>query len=154
MFSGMTGGMEVKGFIIILAIGLFLIPASSLYAQSGSITVEVSGINAIEGQVSIGLYTDETSFPVRGKVFMGANVKVTGNALTYTFGDVPLGTYAIAISHDSNSNGKLDKNFIGIPTEGYAFSNNRFGIFGKPPEFKDASFELTGDKTIRITIKY
>jgi len=144
----------MKRFFLILAIGLFLVPASSAYAQSGTITVEVIGINEIEGQISIGLHNDESSFPNKGKVFMGAKVKVTRNTLSYTFRDVPFGIYAVGLYHDSNSNGRLDKNFMGIPTEGYAFSNNRFGIFGKPPVFEKASFELKGNQTIQITMKY
>jgi len=144
----------MRRIILILAIGLFLLPASSAYAQGGSITVEVFGISEIEGQISIGLHKDEASFPNKGEVFMGAKVKVTGNTISYTFRDVPYGTYAVGLYHDSNSNGKLDRNLMGIPTEGYAFSNNRFGIFGKPPKFKAASFELKGNRTIQITVKY
>jgi len=79
---------------------------------------------------------------------------VTGQTLVYTFKDVPIGTYAIAIIHDTNSNGKLDKNFLGIPKEGYAFSNNVFGVLGLPPSFKDASFKLTGNETIKIKMEY
>ena len=76
------------------------------------------------------------SFPGKGEVFAGAVVKVTDNTLSYTFKDIPFGIYAVAIYHDINSNGKLDRNSLGIPTEGYAFSNNRFGIFGRPPGFE------------------
>jgi len=144
----------MKRITFMLVLGLLLLPVLSAYGQSGSITVEVTGINEIEGQISIGLHSDESSFPNKGKVFKGAKVRVTGNTVSYTFEDVPFGNYAIGIYHDSNANGMLDKNFMGIPTEGYAFSNNRFGMFGKPPTFRDASFEVKGPETIRITVKY
>jgi len=144
----------MKRIVRMLALGLFLVPASLAHAQSGSITVEVAGINEAEGQVSIGLHNGEASFPGKGKVFMGAKVRVTGDTVSYTFKDVPFGTYAIGVYHDINSNGRLDRNFMGIPTEGYAFSNNLFGIFGRPPSFQKASFEVTGDQTVRIIVKY
>jgi len=126
---------------------------SMAYAQTGTINVEISGIEDPKGMMSIGLYSDEKGFPDDGKEYKGTDVDVTGQTVVYTFKDVPFGTYAIAIFHDTNSNGKLDKNFLGIPKEGYAFSNNVFGTFG-PPDFKDTSFELAGSKTIKIDMRY
>ena len=113
------------------------------YAQTGTVSIEISGIDDAKGLMSIGLYSDEKGFPDDGKEYKGADVKVTGQTVVYTFKDVPFGTYAIAVFHDTNSNGKLDKNFLGIPKEGYAFSNNVFGTFG-PPDFKKTSVELAG----------
>jgi uncharacterized protein (DUF2141 family) len=42
-------------------------------------------------------------------------------------GIVPHGEYAIAVFVDVNGNGKMDKNFLGIPKEQYGFSNNVMG---------------------------
>ena len=56
--------------------------------------------------------------------------------------DLPFGTYALAIYQDVNSNGKIDKNLIGIPTEPYAFSNNYKPTI-KAPAFKNCQFEYT-----------
>ena len=42
---------------------------------------------------------------------------------------------------EANENEKLDNNFIGIPKEEYAFSNNARSTFG-PPNFESASFTL------------
>jgi len=138
-------------FVIIFIITTFV---SMAYAQTGTLRVEISGIDEIKGLVSIGLYLNEAVFPDKGKEYKGADVEITGQTIVYTFEDIPFGTYAIAIIHDINSNGKLDKNFFGIPTEGYAFSNNLFGAFGSPPGFKDASFEVSGDETIIIKMDY
>lgn len=35
-----------------------------------------------------------------------------------------------------------------------AFSNNVFGALGLPPSFKDASFKLDGDMTVKIKMEY
>jgi uncharacterized protein (DUF2141 family) len=51
-----------------------------------------------------------------------------------------------------NDNGKLDKNFIGIPKEPYGFSNDKAGSFG-PPDFEDILVEVNEDTTISIKIK-
>jgi uncharacterized protein (DUF2141 family) len=47
-------------------------------------------------------------------------------------------------------NGKLDTNFLGIPKEGYGFSNGAKGLLG-PPSFSDASFQYDGE-TMDLTI--
>jgi uncharacterized protein (DUF2141 family) len=137
-----------------LIASLFLIFGSMAYAQTGILHVEISGINDIKGLMSIGVYSDEKGFPDKGKEFIGIDVEVNSQKIVYTFKDIPFGTYAIAVFHDVNSNTKLDTNFLGIPREGYAFSNNLFGAFGSPPGFKDASFKVTGDKTIKIKMEY
>ena len=135
---------------LITAVVIFLV--SAVYAQAGTVTVEVSDIKEIKGLISVGLYSGEKGFPDKGKEYKGKDVEVTAGTVACTFEDVPDGTFAVAVFHDSNSNGKLDKNFLGIPKEGYAFSNNASAIGA--PAFKDASFEFTGSKTIKIKMEY
>jgi len=127
---------------------------STAKGQTGTITIEIFGINKIKGLMSIGVYSNETSFPDKEGEFKGAQINVTGQTMAHTFKDIPYGFYAIAIYHDSNLNNMLDTNFLGIPKEGYGFSNNVFGVFGSPPDFNDAGFKVTGDKIIKINIKY
>jgi len=136
--------------LIVICLTVFV---SIAYAQTGKITVEISGIQGSEGQISIGLYTGEEGFPETEKSYKGTIAKVTGEEVVAAFQEVPAGTYAIAVFHDTNSNGKLDKNFFRIPKEGYAFSNNVFGTFG-PPDFEEASFKLDGNKTVIIKMGY
>lgn len=68
------------------------------------------------------------------------------------FGLMP-GEYALRLFHDENGNGKLDTNMLGIPTEGYAFSNNVYGSFG-PPAFERQLFDLKRDKRISVKMGY
>lgn len=35
------------------------------------------------------------------------------------FKNIHHGIYAVSVLHDENNNGLMDKNFFGIPTEGY-----------------------------------
>lgn len=63
----------------------------------------------------------------------------------YRLIDVPAGTYALVVFLDDNSNGFLDKNFIGIPREPIAFSN-RYRPKG-PPSYQRAQFTLSADET-------
>ena len=54
--------------------------------------------------------------------------------------------------HDENANGKIDRNFVGIPKEGYGTSNDAKGFMG-PPKYEDAKFELTADKKLVINVQ-
>ena len=69
------------------------------------------------------------------------------------FADIPPGTYAIAVIHE-NMNGKLDTNWMGIPKEGYGFSNTTIDEFGAPA-FSAASFRYDGQNlNLTIELKY
>ncbi|MGA6828806.1 DUF2141 domain-containing protein [Nitrospira sp. NS4] len=65
------------------------------------------------------------------------------------FEDIPPGTYAMAVIHDENMNGKLDTHLPGIPTEGYGFSNDAQGLIGAPSlsaasfPYKEENLDLT-----------
>ncbi|MFM8401595.1 MAG: DUF2141 domain-containing protein, partial [Pirellula sp.] len=63
--------------------------------------------------------------------------------------------WAVSAHHDKNSNDKLDKSPLGIPTEPYGFSNNPKRGFG-PPKFDDVSFSIDSSDSAsnhRIEIK-
>jgi uncharacterized protein (DUF2141 family) len=63
------------------------------------------------------------------------------------------GKYAIRYFHDENMNGILESNKMGIPTEGYGFSNNAYGLFGSKP-FKEWLFDFNENKKLSLKIKY
>lgn len=69
--------------------------------------------------------------------------------MRYTFTEIPSEDYAIAIFHDSNTNGRLDQNFLGIPKEGYGFSENATALMSTPA-FKKAKFTLSRTYTSEI----
>jgi uncharacterized protein (DUF2141 family) len=66
------------------------------------------------------------------------------------FVSIPPGTYALAVIHDENRNGKLDTNWLGIPTEGYGFSNEAKALLGAP-SFSAAKVRYDGG-TLNMTI--
>ncbi len=67
--------------------------------------------------------------------------------------DLAPGSYAVSVIHDENDNRKLDKNFMGIPTEGVGFSGNAAVTFG-PPSFAKASFDVAAAPVQTIRMKY
>ena len=141
---------RLRSSLMVISFTFFV---SIAYAQTGTLTAKISEIQGREGAISVGLYTSAETFPETEKSYNGRIIKVTGEKAVAMFEDIPAGTYAIAVFHDTNSNSKLDTNFLGIPNEGYAFSNNVLGTFG-PPDFEDASFKLDGNKTVEIKMGY
>jgi len=130
-----------------------LLTSIGAYAQQYNLTIKVKGLESTKGNISIGLYNNADNFPEVGKVYKDTDAKIDGKDFSYTFYNVAKGTYAVAIFHDENKNFKMDKNFFGIPTEAYGFSNDASGTFGAP-DFEDASFKISNNKIITITLKY
>jgi len=63
-------------------------------------------------------------------------------------------TVAVSVFHDENGNGKLDRNFIGMPKEGVGASNDAVGTLG-PPKFDDARFSYKGGaQSLTIHLRY
>jgi uncharacterized protein (DUF2141 family) len=65
---------------------------------------------------------------------------------------VPAGIYAVSVLDDTNMNGKMDFNFIGLPTKGYGFSNDAKATLSAP-SFSAASFSYSGTGALRVPIK-
>lgn len=78
-------------------------------------------------------------------------MKIPAGEARCDFEDIPSGSYALVVLHDENMNGKLDTNWLGIPKEGYGFSNNAKPAAFHAPSFSDASFVYDG-KTLDLTI--
>jgi uncharacterized protein (DUF2141 family) len=73
--------------------------------------------------------------------------------MTCTFSGIAPGTYAVALFHDENGDGKLDTNFMGVPREGVGVSNNKLRSFG-PPRWDDAKFPLGADLVLDVSLHY
>jgi len=60
----------------------------------------------------------------------------------------------VAIYHDENNNHRFDRTLIGMPAEGYGFSNDA-RIFLGPPSFKSTQFLVgPGETHIAIALRY
>ncbi len=120
----------------------------------GNLTVFIKNINKIIGNINIAVFNSYASFVNNGPVFRGAIVPVTAFNMLVPFDSVPKGVYSVAVFHDEDKNGVLNKNQMNIPIEGYGFSNNAAGNMG-PPNFTQTKFIYSGkNKTITINMSY
>lgn len=128
----------------------FLLVTSVVFSQNGdskTVTVQIENIKNTKGQLVVGFYSNPESFlktPQKGEI-----INIEGKVATVLFKNVSLGIYAISLFHDENNNEKLDTNFMGIPKESFACSNNATGFMG-PPKWEDAKFEVKDNLTVKI----
>ncbi|VXC13799.1 conserved exported hypothetical protein [Flavobacterium sp. 9AF] len=120
-----------------------------LNAQTYSLEVNMSGFKNNKGKVKVGLYNSEKTF--LKATFLSLDSSIKNNEAIVVFKNLEKGEYAVSIYHDENNNDEMDKNFMGIPKEDYASSNNAKGTFG-PPKYTDAKFNLRDDLKINIAI--
>lgn len=131
---------------------LVIISSSVSLAQTATLEVVVTNIKEIKGSLRASLFTNESKF--LKEEYRGQVVKVTGQSMTILFESLPAGVFALSVIHDENENNELDKNFMGIPKEGFAFGNNALGSFG-PPAFDKTTVSLKQGLTQHpITLKY
>jgi uncharacterized protein (DUF2141 family) len=126
-----------------------LAPAAAL---AGDLTVTVDHIRNDHGTILAALYDSDASFMKQPLARATFKLKATPGEVHYVFHDLPPGTYALTVFHDENENGQLDKNLLGIPKEGYGFSNS---TATRPPKFDQAAFTFDGTRaSIAITLHY
>ena len=126
--------------------------------SSDSIThlnIQVEGMKNTDGKLNFALYNSSQSFNDPAQACKEKFIPLTGTSINFQVDSLPPGTYAFGLFHDENDNGQLDKNLLGIPTEGFAFSNNAMGSFG-PPSWDLAKFELPAKSTVNqsITLRF
>jgi uncharacterized protein (DUF2141 family) len=117
--------------------------------------VSVSGMRSASGNVTITIYPDEPKHFLNGAYKLARqSVAVTLPATHACFAFTSAGYYAVALFHDENGNGHFDTTMLGIPAEGYGFSNNPTLRLGPPHLGKVRVAAHAGDNPIIIKMKY
>lgn len=139
-------------FIALLFALLFAMVSFSVNTEQG-IKVSVTNTRSNKGNILISVFKDGVGFPDEPeKAVKRVKLDITNNRAVVMFPNLSAGNYAVAILHDENNDQKLNKNILGIPKEGFGFSNNVIGTFG-PPSFSKASFQHQQGKLTQITIR-
>jgi uncharacterized protein (DUF2141 family) len=132
--------------VLRLALALsVLVPSSPVGADFSGIVVEVEALRSDAGQVRVAVFP-ESGWVEEGRQIATCHTAVHHGHAMCVITDVRPGTYAIAVLHDEDDDGGLDRNFLGLPSEGFGFSNDAPTGLG-PPSFHDASFRFEGGET-------
>jgi len=150
MFSDIK---DNKQMIRNILLGIILLPLSPILLNAQNVEVTITGIKSDKGQIAIGVFKDDETFK-KEKAFRDLKfVKkdISDGMMMVKFSLEP-GIYGLSLLDDENSNGKMEYNFLGIPKEGFGFSDYYHTGLTKP-KFDAFKFSIEKDQTKKITIR-
>ncbi len=139
----------IKKYLSVLVAGL-TIAAVAQSSRAAELKITVNNIQTGKGEIRIALYKQADQW--LSKSFKKMQEPAVEGSVTVVFKDLPPGDYAVALYHDVDGDGKMAKNFMGIPKEPTGFSNDARGSFG-PPSFDAVKVTLPEEsKAIAIRL--
>jgi uncharacterized protein (DUF2141 family) len=156
MINNLKGNiaMMIPNSTSLLLVCAITITAATAFASTGGrIEAAVSGVSNAQGMVGCALFSSAARFPLESDKPDVKIVRVApaGGAALCVFDNVPPGTYAMAVVHDTNGNGRADTNFLGIPTEGVGVSNNVMPRMSTPT-FDANKFSVAAGQVTRLAV--
>ena len=133
---------QLVGFLLALA----SLPVASL--AEAELEVEIECLRSARGKVRIVLF-DSPQTHLETATRSGV-LAIGENRVVWRVPELPVGDYSLAVYHDRNDNGRLDRRLFGLPAEPYGFSNGLRARFG-PPSWRSAHFSIR-EPAARISI--
>jgi uncharacterized protein (DUF2141 family) len=139
-----------------IVIGVIAIAGVPIHAQEnksgGVITIHVDGLINDKGNLNCTLCSSADGYPGDCKDKEIVKAAIHGNQSDCVFPNKAPGDYAATVFHDEDASGKFKRNLVGIPKEGFGFSNN-FRPTVRAPKWDEAKFNFSGgQRTITIHI--
>ncbi len=118
--------------------------ATQMQAQNGKLIVSFENLKSNDGTVMVALFEGKENFS-KHEATQKVALSIENNSAVWSLESLPEGKYIIIAYHDENENQKIDLGPMGIPVEGYAFSNNTVTEMG-PPNPDDMLFEVKANE--------
>lgn len=134
--------------VLFLYLAIF---ASIVSNPHPELTINISDVAPLKGNIVIGVFHGVKDFLKDGAALKTYSVAVNKTTETIVITDLPKGEYAVSLYHDENSDNKCNRNFLGIPKEGYGFSNNIRPKLSAP-SYQDCKFALNSDLVLDIAL--
>ena len=112
------------------------------FLPTSQLTIEISELKNSKGTLLLEFSDSERN------VIKEIRQRIENNTCIIRISDLKPGNYSFKYFHDENNNKKMDTNFVGMPKEGFGFSNNAKGTFG-PPKHEKTIFDLKGDSVVQ-----
>lgn len=149
-----------------LLCGLAAVATAGGVEAGGELCITIAGVRSSNGALLIALYDSASTFEnaiARSshlsqlsdeERFVGMAVRARAGSHDLGCLRLPPGRYGIIAFHDENGDGRLAKDYFGLPLEGYGFGNNASGFLG-PPSYSAAAVEVTsGRRVTMIALSY
>lgn len=145
----------ILSMMLFASLGNFASPLTAMANFYGNLTVEIDGLKTKQGQVCASIYASSQGFPGdRDRVLQRECTKITETPVILTFTNLKAGNYAVAVMHDENNDLSVNRNDLGMPIEGFGFSQNP-EIRNSAPKFSETAVFVAGANTnIKIQMKY
>ena len=88
-----------------------LISVSTSKEKTSTLTVTVDGLRNTNGYINISIYDEDSGFPGENAIAM-KEIEVEGSAMDIVFEELEPGSYAIAVVHDENGNGRYRHEYL------------------------------------------
>ena len=123
--------------------------------SASSMLVRVAGVRSDKGLLVAVLYGDKPEeFLRKGGRVARERVPARTGSVAICLGAPRPGTYAVAVYHDENDNGKFDRSWTGLPSEGFGVSNNPQPVLRAPTLAESAIQVGSGHKVVNIDLRY
>lgn len=122
-------------------------------AGTSKLTVHVVGVRSTQGNVTITLYPDnKRKFLAKSGKMLRVRVPAASTVRACVW--LSPANYAVAVYHDADGDHDFDRTMVGMPAEGFGFSNNPDTRIGLPP-LSAVRFKLSaGDGSVTIQMRY
>jgi uncharacterized protein (DUF2141 family) len=146
--------LKTKVIMVFKGLILLILCAWSLKVNAqAKVVAEVINFENNKGVCRACIFNNAASFNGEGgEPLKCVQVPVKNKTALVSFESLQQGTYAIFLFHDVNSNNKMDKNFLGIPKEGYGASKNKLP-FANAPNFNENKFTLENGTSLQLKIR-
>ena len=143
-------GCQVFSFFILIFFAILF--SATVNAQTIDLTI--TNLESSAGAIVLGIYKEQKSFDAEEDALLknfakGSNV--VGSTLKVSFTLTP-GVWGITLLDDVNNDKKMNYNWIGMPKEGFGFSNLYHTGFSKP-KFDAFKVTLKEGQKLAVTIK-
>ncbi|MEQ8707824.1 MAG: DUF2141 domain-containing protein [Rhodospirillales bacterium] len=142
-----------KIFIFMAALGCLPVWFSSASGDA-RLVIYIEGLRNDKGVVDVALFNKPDGFLDSDRRIAGGQVKISGDLAVIEIPGLEPGQYAAAFYHDENANGDFDQGVLGIPLEGYGFTNNVRVRFSAPGFEETAVTVQPGLNETRAKIRY
>lgn len=147
-------------FTVSVALGVGAPPVGSEAPRpceqgANSVLVQVQGVRSGNGVLVAVLYGDKPDeFLKKGGRVGRERVPARPGSVTLCLEAPRPGVYAVVVFHDENENGKFDRSWNGLPSEGFGVSNNPRVVL-RAPTHGEAAFEVGAGQTVmKIELRY
>ncbi len=146
--------LTLPAILLLLTLTAFTSSSENKALQKGDLVVKLDNIRNNNGVIYVFLYNYENQYPHKPYTYYKVSkARITDGRLNVRISDISFrDKYAITLIDDENDNEDLDR-FLGLPTEGFGFSNNIHPLFSLP-NYEDLLFSFNEEKSINIELQY